>query len=126
MKQSDRGFGLSFAGLFAVLAAIGWLIFDALWYWAGALAIIFLICALACSWVLLPLNRLWQRFAHAIGLFNNHLVLGVFFYLVMVPVSAVMRLLGRDPMQRRARTDEASYWSSVSRTTTATTLHDPF
>jgi hypothetical protein len=45
-----------------------------------------------------------------IGWTISHLVLGAVYYLVLTPIGLVMRLLGRDPMQRRFDRSAKSYW----------------
>ena len=125
MKQSDRAFGISFAILFAIISLVIWLVFDLVLTWTIVVSGLFLITACVMPWLLLPLNRLWGAIAHRIGQFNNYLILGIFFLLVMLPVALVMRLLGRDPMSRRLSDEDGSYWSPVRRHTTADTLRDP-
>lgn len=59
----------------------------------------------------LPLYRTWMLLAFPIGWVVSHLVLGVAWYLVLTPIGLVMRLLGRDVLQRRVEPERASYWS---------------
>lgn len=113
--QSDRAFGLMFACVFAILFGAIWSIFDIRWNWAAILAAAFLAVSLLVPWTLLPLNRLWGRFAFRVGHVNNHLILGLFFYLVMLPTGLMMRLFGQDPMARRLMPKSESYWQPVRR-----------
>jgi hypothetical protein len=46
-------------------------------------------------------NRAWRRFAHVLGWINARILLTVFFALVLTPAGVLMRLLGRDPLDRR-------------------------
>jgi hypothetical protein len=126
IRQSDRAFGLTFAAVFAVAAAAGWLLFDARLAWAVAASAAFLVIALATPGLLLPLNRLWTAFARRLGRLNNVLLLGAFFYLVVLPAGLVMRLLGHDPMTRRLSPDAPTYWTTVGRKSTPDTLRDMF
>ncbi len=126
IRQSERAFGLMFAGVFAVIAGVGWLAFDAQLYWALAVAGAFLVTALAAPWVLLPLNRLWAVFGHRLGRLNNYVVLGLFFYVFIVPAGLILRLLGRDPMSRAFDAKAPTYWTPVTRRTDAETLRDMF
>ena len=115
IRQTDRGFGIMFAVFFALLFGAVWAIFDVRWDWAAILAVVFLLAALLVPWVLLPLNRLWGRFAVRVGFVNNHLILGLFFYLFMLPTGLIMRLVGNDPMARRREGEDGSYWKPVRR-----------
>ncbi len=125
-RQSNRGFGLMFAAVFAVLGAVGWLAFDARPYWAAVVAIAFAILALAAPGSLLPLNRLWSAFARQLGHVNNYVILGLFFYVLVFPVGLVMRVVGGDPMHRKPEPKAQSYWRPVSRHSTVETFKDMF
>jgi hypothetical protein len=124
--QSDRAFGLMFAGVFAAIAAVGWLVFDVVLVWAAALAAAFLATALLVPGVLLPLNRLWNLFAHRLGRLSNAVLLGLFFFLFVLPMGLLLRLLGRDPMKRSLRSEEITYWTSVTRHASEETFRDLF
>ena len=100
-RQSDRGFGLMFAGVFAVVFALIWWASRSPAVWPAAVALAFLALALIAPVTLLPLNRLWAAFARRLGAFNNRLVLGLFFIVIIVPMGLIIRLMGRDPMARR-------------------------
>jgi len=124
-RQTNRGFGLTFAGLFAVIFAVALIVFDRRIDWVLAVAAIFAAFALAAPGVLLPLNRLWGWFASKLSVVNNHLLLGLFLYLILTPIGFFMRLIGGDPMAMRGK-PQNSYWTSVSRGTNAETLRDLF
>ncbi len=125
-RQSDRGFGLSFAALFAIIAAASWLITGEPLAWAIVLAVAFLIVAQAQPALLLPLNRIWRQLAIRLGVINNHLILGLFFYAVVLPFGFVLRIFGWDPMGRKTAKDAATYWTPVAPRTTEDHYRDPF
>ena len=126
IRQSDRAFGLTFAAVFSMIAGIGWLIFDTVLYWALALSVVFLIMALTAPGVLLPLNRLWAAIGSRLAQLNNYVVLGLFLYLFVFPIGLIVRLLGRDPMQRAFNPQANSYWTPVERQATTETFQDMF
>jgi hypothetical protein len=97
---TERSFGIS-VGL--VLAAIG-----ALSWWRGhemaatllgAMGGLLLMGGLFAPAVLRVPNRVWWRLAGVLGRINARILLTLFFFLVITPVGAVMRLLGRNPLQ---------------------------
>ena len=45
-----------------------------------------------------------------IGWFNTKLILVVTFFLVITPVGLVMRLLGKDPLDKKWNVDRTTYW----------------
>jgi hypothetical protein len=94
----------------ALLAAVG------IWRGHTILPVVLGGSAMAlASFALLAPDRLrlvhtyWMKGAHALGWFNTRVLLGVVYYLVMTPIGTVMRLIGRDPLDRRIK-DRPSYW----------------
>ncbi|OAN49228.1 hypothetical protein A6A04_03695 [Paramagnetospirillum marisnigri] len=126
VRQTNRAFGLTFAAVFAVIAAVGWLVFDARLIWALEVSAVFAVVALAAPLVLLPLNRLWAVLAGGLGHVNNHLILGLFFYGFVTPAGLLMRLIGKDPMTRGIDPAAASYLTPVGRKAGAETYRDLF
>ena len=126
IRQSDRAFGLTFAAVFAIITAVAWFFFDAQVYWTMFVSGGFLAVALILPWILLPLNRLWNGLAGRFGAFNNAILLALFFFLVVTPMGVVMRLFGRDPMDRKYAADQPSYLTPVGRKSDPTTLSDMF
>ena len=127
MKQlSDRDFGYAFAVVFIAVFGAAWILFDSLLIWPLVLALCFGIVSLTIPWILLPLNRLWHVFAYRLGILVNYIVLGLFFFIVFMPVGLVQRALGWDPLSRKKSPQIGSYWSDVRRRTNAETLRDMF
>lgn len=105
-------FGLIFLAFFALIGGLLWFKFDrqgaARWVWIGASAVTLVYYAVP------PVRRLlylaWMYAAYPIGWLMSHLVLGMVFYLVFTPIGLIMRLVGRDPMERKLRKSDGSYW----------------
>lgn len=115
LRQTDRAFGLMFAAVLTTFGGLAGLIFGKILTWLFAAGAGFLVAALVAPGVLLPLNRLWGAFGHRLGRCNNFVLLGLFFYLFILPVGLLFRLFGRDPLQRRIEARDGSYWQSVTR-----------
>jgi hypothetical protein len=125
-RQSDRGFGLTFAGFFAVVFAAGWALFDARPYWALALALLFAALALAYPLVLMPLNRLWGLLGARLGHVNNRVLLGVVFYMVITPMGVALRLFGKDLIGRRIDRGAETYLTPLTRGSDSASFRDQF
>ena len=69
--------------------------------WLAVLSAVFIIVSLAIPVALLPLNRVWHGIALLLGYVTNHLLLGTFYFLIVLPLGLTMRLFGNDPMHRR-------------------------
>ncbi len=57
-----------------------------------------------------PVYVVWMALAFPIGWTVSHLLMLAVFYLVITPIGLMMRLCGRDPMQRRWDRSAKSYW----------------
>ena len=75
----------------------------------GGLAVVLGTLALGAPQSLGPVHTVWMAGAQALGWFNTRVLLGVVYFVVMTPTGIVMRLLGRDPLDRRLK-DQPSYW----------------
>ncbi len=53
--------------------------------------------------------KLWMRFARALGVVNTHVLLTLVFILIIGPFALVVRLFGKDFLDRTLR-PSGSYW----------------
>ena len=107
---SERGFGLVFSVVFAVIGL--WPVMDGgdFRLWALIAAGAFLAAGLLVPAVLRPLNRLWFLFGLALNKIVNPLVMGLLFYCTITPMALIMRLLGKDSLNLRFDPEAESYW----------------
>jgi hypothetical protein len=99
---SERSFGLSVGGVFALLA--GWSVWKGHVLrtgWFGAIAALLILPALAYPPLLRLPHRLWWRLAGGLGWVNSRILLSGLFFLIFTPTGLAMRLTGWDPMRRR-------------------------
>lgn len=107
-----RQFGLTTGAIIVVLFALlfPW-VFDAtsmpLWPWI--LASLLWLPALFIPSVLRPVYTIWMKIGHGIGWVNTRIILGVLFYVMILPMGLIMRLLGKDPMARKRDKSASSY-----------------
>jgi hypothetical protein len=69
--------------------------------WALALSVVFLVTGVVVPKVLRPVHRVWMALGNILGWINSRIILGVLYYVVVTPISLLMRLAGHDPMNRR-------------------------
>ena len=55
-------------------------------------------------------NRMWNALGILLGRIVAPLVMGIVFFLAVVPTALVMRALGHDPLRLRAAASKESYW----------------
>ena len=126
---SERGFGITFAVVFALLAVWLWLRKD-LPAWAIASAVMS-VATLAAAYLapsaLRPFNKLWFK----LGMLLHHIVtpviMGLLFFLVVTPMRFVMRAMGRDFLRLKIGPDAGSYWiERVPETDAKTSMKNQF
>ena len=114
--SSDQSFGIVFALVF--LAVGVWVVSGGQskgWFFFVSAAL-FLVVAIARPSILGPLNRAWAKFGLLLGQVFNPLLLGVVFFLVVTPIAVVLRLLGKDLLHLKSKSDLKSYWIDRSLT----------
>ena len=124
-RASDRAFGLVFAGLFGLIALVGWRLSGLVPVWAVGVSALLLVVAALVPGLLLPLNRLWTHLGGRIAIVVNHVLLGAFFYLVVLPVGLGSRFLAGS-LTKRPDPALDSYWTPIKRQATAETYRDLF
>jgi len=110
---TDRGFGFVFAGFFAILSAFNLWHHGSnanAWKWMLPLAAAFLLVALVYPKLLGPLNRLWLKFGLLLYKVMNPLVLGLLFFVTIMPIGLVMRAFGKDFLRLKLDRNAKSYW----------------
>ena len=109
---SNKKFGFFFTFVFALASAYFFNSTSALWaYTFGLASLTFLIVSTVKSEILLPLNKLWMRFGHLLGMIVSPIILGVIFFGLFTPIAFVMRLSGRDELRLKFL-KKPSHWIS--------------
>ena len=125
-RPGDRVFGLVLSGLFALIAIVALFLSGRLPLWAVATSAAALLLALAAPGLLMPLNRLWSRVGRRVAVVSNYLLLGAFYFLVVVPFGLAARLLRLIALHKRPDPAAETYWTPVGRQATADTYPDLF
>jgi hypothetical protein len=107
---SERSLGIVFAIVFLIAGLWPLLYSDIPRIWALVLAAVFVLLAYLAPKALNPLNRLWFHVGMLLHRVMNPLVMGIIFFLTVVPTGLVMRLLGRDPLRLRFDSGASTYW----------------
>jgi len=109
---TERSFGVS-VGL-ACAAAGAWAAWRAhptvAWLFV-TIGVVLLVAGLTAPAVLRIPNRLWWRFAQALGWINTRVLLIVFFVVVITPLGVLMRTFGQNPLRPSHR---GTSWSSYA------------
>jgi len=112
--SSNRSFGLVFASVFFLIGLFPLIRTGGVHLWSLGLGAGFLAVALLWPDLLAPLNRLWMKLGLLLNKLVSPLILGVMFFLVIVPMGLLMRLIGMDLLRLKLQPEAESYW--ISRT----------
>lgn len=84
---------IAFVAMFCLL--LPWVYARAIPWWPLGMAMILLLFAATWPQALAPVHRGWMRVGYVLGWINTRLLLGAVFFLLVVPLGALLRLLGR-------------------------------
>ena len=74
------------------------------------ISVIFLILGLLNSKLLSPLNNLWIKFGEILGKVIAPIVMAVVYFLILTPISLLVRLFGKDLIEMKFNNNVKSYW----------------
>ena len=109
-KSSNRSFGILF---FIVFLGFG------LWpltkemnpnIFLIIISIIFLILGILNSKVLSPLNNLWIKLGEILGKIIAPVVMALIYFLILTPISLLVRVFGKDLLSLKYLKQKNSYW----------------
>ena len=122
--SSNRNFGLVFFFVFLIVSLWPLLNGEPFRIWSIVIAIIFLILGLMNSNLLTPLNILWFKFGLFLGSIVSPIIMGIVFFLVITPTGFVMKIMGKDLLNKKHDNEKKSYW--INRSKTKSTMKQQF
>lgn len=107
---SEKGFGIVFAVVFAIIAVFPLLGGGTVLVWAVAVAGVFLVCGFFAPAVLRPLNKLWFKFGLLLHKIISPVIMGLLFFVTVTPIALIMRVAGKDPLRLKLDANATTYW----------------
>jgi hypothetical protein len=106
-----RQFGLIMGGMILLMAGLvlPWIWSEHWWQWPFPTAGLFWLAALTLPAALAPVYHAWMRLALVLAWINSRVILGIAFFLILIPIGVVFKILKRDPMARRFEPGLESY-----------------
>lgn len=123
---SDKSFGFTIAGLLTAGAAYSWFEQASDWRWLAVTACVVQLFSLLAPVCLRPFNVLWMAIGHAVSKITNPIVLGIIFFLVVLPVGLLLRLSGKNPLRLKPDRLGTTYWVSRAEGQESTSFTDQF
>jgi len=109
-KNQNRSFGLLFFIFFLALALWPLTKKGEINLYLIAIALIFLVLGLLNSRILSPLNKAWIKLGEILGRIIAPIVMAIVYFLILTPISLLVRLFGKDLIGVKFSSDIKSYW----------------
>ncbi len=110
---SNRSFGIVFFIFFLIVSTYPLIKGGEIRIWSLIIALIFLILGIINSELLTPLNKIWFKFGIFLGNFVSPIIMGIIFFIVVTPVSLILKLLGKDVLNIK-KNNKRTYWIDKS------------
>jgi len=109
-QSSPKSFGIVFSIVFLIVALYPLANSEDLRIWALIVSAIFLLLAFVAPNVLSLPNKLWYKFGILLGSIIAPIVMALVYFLTVLPMGLVMRLLGKDLLRQKIDKNAKSYW----------------
>ena len=109
-KNKNRSFGLLFFIVFLAFALWPLTKRGEINLYLISIASIFLILGLLNSKILSPLNKAWIKLGEILGRIIAPIIMAIVYFLVLTPISLLVRLFGKDLIGMKFSNQQKSYW----------------
>ena len=109
-QHSNTSFGLLFFIVFLIIGLWPLKNGDNLNIYFIAISITFLILGLINSKLLSPLNKIWIKLGEVLGIIISPIVMFLVYFIVLTPVSLIVRLFGKDLLGLKFFKKNDTYW----------------
>ena len=110
LQSSNRSFGILFFIVFLILSLWPLKSGNNLNLYFLITSGIFLILGALNSKLLSPLNKTWIKFGEILGLIIAPIVMGLVYFVILTPVSLIVRLFGKDLLGLKFIKENETYW----------------
>ena len=109
-NNQNRSFGLLFFIVFIALALWPLTNQGEINLYLVTISLFFLVLGLLNSRILSPLNKAWIKLGEILGRIVAPIVMAIVFFLILTPISLLVRLFGKDLIGMKFSNDIKSYW----------------
>ena len=109
-RSSNRSFGILFFIVFLLTAFWPLTKQGEVNLYLISIALIFLVLGLLNSKILTPLNKAWIKLGEILGIIVAPVVMAIVYFIILTPISLLVRLFGKDLIGMKFSNDIKSYW----------------
>tara|TARA_Y100000590_G_scaffold450927_1_gene591400 strand:+ start:55 stop:456 length:402 start_codon:yes stop_codon:yes gene_type:complete len=107
--STNKSFGVVFFIFFLIISIYPLFYDQEIRVWSLVISLVFLILGLLKSELLTPLNKVWTKFGILLGNIVSPIVMGIIFFLIVTPISLLMKILGKDLLNLK-KNHNKTYW----------------
>ena len=107
---SNKSFGIVFSIFFTIIALWPILKDENIRIWAIIIAFTFLLISFLKPELLNRLNKIWSEFGILLGKIISPIVMAFVFFVIITPMAILMRLIGKDLLNKKITKSAKSYW----------------
>ena len=108
--SSNRSFGLVFFFVFLIVGLWPLMREESPKIWLLIISIFFMVLGIMNSKLLTPLNKVWFKIGIFLGNLVAPIIMGIIFFLVVTPIGLIMKIIGKDLLQKKYDKKKKSYW----------------
>ena len=86
-------------------------------YWIGGVGCGLGLLFLAMPVLAKPFYVVWYFFGCCIGIVVSNVLLSVFYFIAVTALGLILRMVGKEPIQKKLRRDAKTYWLDAERIT---------
>ena len=109
-KSSNKSFGLLFFVVFLIIGLWPLKNGENLNFYFIIASVIFLLLGLINSKLLTPLNKSWIKLGEILGIVIAPIVMALVYFVILTPVSLIVRALGKDLLNLKFLKEKETYW----------------
>ena len=109
-QSSNKSFGLLFFVVFLILGLWPLKNGESLNFYFITASVVFLILGLLNSKFLSPLNKSWIKLGEILGIIIAPIVMALVFFVILTPVSIIVRVFGKDLLGLKFLKEKDTYW----------------
>ena len=109
-QSSNKSFGLLFFVVFLIIGLWPLKNGEILNFYFITASVIFLLLGLTNSKLLTPLNKSWIKLGEILGIIIAPIVMALVYFVILTPVSIVVRIFGKDLLSLKLLKEKETYW----------------
>jgi hypothetical protein len=110
---SNKNFCLTFSCLFFLVNTYFFIFQPHFIFWPLFLSVVLFVLAFTRPQLIAPFNQIWIKFGQILGKMITPIIMAVLYFLVLLPVGIIFKILGRDILKIKQSDIRKTYWFDI-------------